>query len=74
MEKLQQALHSLEEEAELVRSQLSGVNLEKVGLTQEVSDLRRKLQDAEKKVRDHKPAAPPLKQPLTHVTPPLLCS
>lgn len=72
VEKLQQALHSLEEEAELVRSQLSNVNQEKLGHTQEVSDLRRKLQDAEKKVRDHKPAAPLLKQLLRDVTPPLL--
>lgn len=72
MEKLQQALHSLEEEAELVRSQLSDVNQEKLGHTQEVSDLRRKLQDAEKKVRDHKPAVPPLKQLLKDVTPPPL--
>lgn len=55
-----------------MRSQLSGVIQEKLSHTQEVGDLRRKLQDAEKKVRDHKPAVPPLKQLLRDVTPPPL--
>lgn len=50
MERLQQALHSLEEEAALLRSKLSAVNQEKVGHAQEVGCLQRELQDAEKKV------------------------
>ncbi|XP_075902255.1 ninein-like protein isoform X2 [Nelusetta ayraudi] len=50
VERLQQALHSLEEEAELLRSKLSTVNQEKLGHAQEVSCLQRELQDAEKKV------------------------
>lgn len=57
VERLQQALHSLEEEAELLRSKLSAVNQEKLGHAQEVSCLHRELQDAEKKVRNGRPSA-----------------
>lgn len=59
METLQQALHSLEEEAERLHSQLSAVNQEKVGHAQEASCLQRELQDAEKKVRNGRPSASP---------------
>lgn len=57
VERLQQALHSLEEEAELLRSKLSAVNQEKLDHAQEVSCLHRELQDAEKKVRNGRPSA-----------------
>lgn len=51
MEKLQQSVLSLESEAELLRSQLHAVNQEKLGHAQEVSDLQRKLHDAQDKVK-----------------------
>lgn len=50
MEKLQQSVVSLESEAELLRSQLHAVHQEKLVHAQEVSDLQRKLQDAQSKV------------------------
>lgn len=56
MEKLQHSLHTLEEEAELLRSKLSVVNQEKISHAQEVSGLHRELQDAERKVRNSRPS------------------
>lgn len=50
MEKLQQSLLSVESEVELLRSQLHTVNEEKLSHDQEVTDLQRKLQDAQNKV------------------------
>lgn len=47
---LHQSLLSLETGSELLRSQLSAVSREKLSHAQEVTDLQRKLQDAEKKV------------------------
>ncbi|CAK6979810.1 ninein-like protein [Scomber scombrus] len=50
VEQLQQAVLSLQTEAELLRSQLLAVTQEKVGHAQEVTDVHRKLQDAQNKV------------------------
>lgn len=47
---LHQSLLSLETDSELLRSQLQAVNQEKLSQAQEVSELRRKLHDAEDKV------------------------
>ncbi|XP_044228059.1 ninein-like protein isoform X4 [Thunnus albacares] len=52
VEELQQALISLESEAELLRSQLNAVSREKLGHAQEVTDTQRKLQDAQNKVEE----------------------
>lgn len=50
VEKLQQSLLSVESEVELLRSQLHAVNKEKLSHAQEVTDLQRKLQDAQNQV------------------------
>ncbi|KAL7383093.1 hypothetical protein ABVT39_004747 [Epinephelus coioides] len=50
VEKLQQAVLSVEAESELLRSQLHAVTQEKLNHAQEVTDLQRKLQDALNKV------------------------
>lgn len=55
VETLQQQVISLQEEAKLLRSQLLIVTQEKLGHTQEVTELRRKLREADGKVRS--PAA-----------------
>ncbi|KAM7385993.1 hypothetical protein PAMP_002021 [Pampus punctatissimus] len=52
MEKLQQALLSLESEAKMLRSQLHAVSQEKLSHTQEMTDVQRKLQDAQNKVEE----------------------
>ncbi|XP_076018779.1 ninein-like protein isoform X2 [Genypterus blacodes] len=52
VEKLQEALLSVEAEAELLRSQLHAVNQEKLGHAHEVTDLQRKLQEAQEKVEE----------------------
>lgn len=50
MEKLQQSLLSVDSEVERLRSQLHTVKEEKLSHAQEVTDLQRKLQDAQNKV------------------------
>lgn len=47
---LHQSLLSLETDSELLRSQLQAVNQEKLSQAQEVTELRRRLHDAEDKV------------------------
>lgn len=47
---LHQSLLSLEADSELLRSQVNAVSQKKVSHTQEVTELQRKLQDAENKV------------------------
>lgn len=49
-EKLQQKVISLQEEAELLRSQILTITQEKLGHTQEVTELCRRLRDADSKV------------------------
>ncbi|KAM9847974.1 ninein-like protein [Aulostomus maculatus] len=51
VETLQHSLLSLEEEAELLRSQLHAISQEKLGHAQCVADLQRTLQDAQSKVQ-----------------------
>lgn len=70
VERLQRALHSLEEEAELLRSKLSSVNQEKVGHAQEVRCLQRELLDAEKKVSNGRASASPSHHQRLHTTTP----
>ncbi|CAJ1067039.1 ninein-like protein isoform X3 [Xyrichtys novacula] len=52
VEKLQQSLLSVESEAERLRSQLHAVSQEKLGHAQGVSDLQKKLQDAQRKMEE----------------------
>ncbi|KAM9365741.1 ninein-like protein isoform 3-T3 [Pholidichthys leucotaenia] len=52
VEQLQKKVESLEVEAELLRSQLFTVTEEKLGHAQEVTELRKTLQDARAKVED----------------------
>ncbi|XP_030604233.1 ninein-like protein isoform X1 [Archocentrus centrarchus] len=52
VEKLQQSLFSLESEAELLRSQLTAINQEKLSHAQEVTELQRKLKDAQIRVEE----------------------
>ena len=54
MERLRRSVLSLESEAELLHSQLHAVRQEKLGHTQEVTELQKKLQDAHNKVRTEK--------------------
>lgn len=51
VEKLQQSVLSLEAEAELLRSQLTAVSQEKLGHAQDATELQRKLQEAQSRVR-----------------------
>lgn len=50
MAELHQSLHTLVTDSELLRSQLNAVSQEKLSHTQDVTDLQKKLQDAENKV------------------------
>lgn len=50
VEKLQKCVVSLESEVELLRSQFRSVSQQKLDHGQEVTDLQRKLQDAQNKV------------------------
>ncbi|XP_074532507.1 ninein-like protein isoform X3 [Halichoeres trimaculatus] len=52
VEKLQQSLLAEEAEAELLRSQLHAINQEKLGHTQEVSDLQGALQKTQRKLEE----------------------
>lgn len=58
VEKLQQSVLSLEAEAELLRSQLAAVSQEKLSHVQDATELQRKLQEAQSRVRP-----PPLTSP-----------
>lgn len=51
VEALQSSAHSLEADAERLRSQLHAVTQEKLGHAQEVTELQRKLQEAHDKVK-----------------------
>ncbi|XP_054654537.1 ninein-like protein isoform X3 [Dunckerocampus dactyliophorus] len=52
VEKLQKEVLSLQQEAERLRSQLHAITQENLGHAQEVSALRRKLQDAQRKTEE----------------------